>query len=156
MLTNDRLPVCLSLASVDRHLFSFVETAATVYRKDYQRFHILLSGSSLPDWEPEITHNNTYGPRLIWLELSPNRLVMTMQGSQRLNYRHFWERGIYGVSRYWLQSDSGYESFRLRNYTRNFQWHGRVLPEHLRLEYELWTESLCLGRYVLNLEIEGH
>jgi hypothetical protein len=81
---------------------------------------------------------------------------MTMQGGGKLSYRHFWERGVYGVSRYWLQSDElmGYESFRLRNYTRNLYIKGHPLPTNLRLEYELWTETLCLGKYVLSLEIE--
>ena len=42
---------------------------------------------------------------------------------------------------------------RLRNFTRNFQLTGYPLPEHLRLEYELWSQKVCLGRYVLNLEV---
>jgi len=42
---------------------------------------------------------------------------------------------------------------RLRNFTRNFQLMGYPLPESLRLEYELWSQKVCLGRYVLNLEV---
>jgi hypothetical protein len=29
------------------------------------------------------------------------------------------------------------------------------LPEHLRIEYELWSDKLQLGRYILNLEIDN-
>ena len=160
MLTHHRLPVSLSLSAVDSNFLSSVETAATVYQKDKERFHLLLSASTLPAWEPTpdpLEENSSESsPRLLWLELSPYRLVMTMQGGGKLSYRHFWEWGVYGVSRYWLQNDEmrGYESFRLRNYTRNLFLKGHPLPSHLRLEYELWTETLCLGKYVLNLEIE--
>lgn len=164
MLTHHRLPVSLSLAAEDSSFFSSVETAATVYQKDKERFHLLLSASNLPNWEPtseplNLEDNSVdpeLSPRLLWLEISPYRLVMTMQGGGKLSYRHFWERGMYGVSRYWLQNDElmGYESFRLRNYTRNLYIKGHPLPTNLRLEYELWTETLCLGKYVLSLEIE--
>jgi len=167
MLTHHRLPVSISLSAVDSNFLSTVETAATVYQKDKERFHILLSASTLPNWEPtpdppepvdlQVAMADTEpSPRLLWLEVSPYRLVMTMQGGGKLSYRHFWERGVYGVSRYWLQSDDlkGYESFRLRNYTRNLFIKGHPLPSHLRLDYEMWTESMCLGQYVLNLEIE--
>jgi hypothetical protein len=89
------------------------------------------------------------------MEISPYRVIMTMQGNGKLSYRHFWEKGVYGVNRYWLQSDSlqGHEGFRLRNYTRSLKLEGRPLPQHLRLEYELWAEQVQLGRYVLNLDI---
>jgi hypothetical protein len=94
-------------------------------------------------------------PRLLWLEVSPNRAVMTMQGNGQFSYRHLWQKGVYGLSRYYLQMDSGNlpSQLRLRNFTRNFQLMGYPLPESLRLEYELWSQKVRLGRYVLNLEV---
>ncbi|HEY9637712.1 MAG TPA: hypothetical protein V6D14_30245 [Coleofasciculaceae cyanobacterium] len=161
MLTHHRRPVCLSVVSTNLPVWSTVETAATLYQKDQERFHLLLSEPAPPEWEPELTtpadtnqiKSDTL--RLLWLEISPYRVIMTIQANGKLSYRHLWEQGIYGISRYWLQSDSlkGYESLRLRNYTRSLQLEGRPLPQHLRLEYELWSEKVQLGRYVLNLEI---
>jgi hypothetical protein len=80
---------------------------------------------------------------------------MTMQGNGKLSYRHLWERGIYGLSRYWLHSDSldAHGQVRLRNFTKSLTLEGHPLPEHLRLEYELWSEKVQLGSYILNLEI---
>ncbi|HEY9598197.1 MAG TPA: hypothetical protein V6D33_11060 [Cyanophyceae cyanobacterium] len=161
MLTHHRRPVCLSLVSTDLPVWSTVETAATLYQKDRERFHLLLSEPSPPDWEPElVTPEQSKAPqngnrRLLWLEISPYRLIMTMQENGRLSYRHLWEPGVYGVSRYWLNSDSpqGYESLRLRNYTRSLKLVGHPLPRNLQLEYELWSSNLQLGRYVLNLQI---
>jgi hypothetical protein len=161
MLTHHRRPICLSLVSTDLPVWSTVEAAATLYQKDQERFHLLLSEPAPPEWQPELTTTGDTNQRksdtrrLLWLEISPYRVIMTMQTNGRLSYRHLWERGVYGISRYWLQSESsqGYESLRLRNYTRTLTLQGRPLPHHLRLEYELWSEKLPLGRYVLNLEI---
>ncbi|TAF52944.1 MAG: hypothetical protein EAZ60_22060 [Oscillatoriales cyanobacterium] len=71
------------------------------------------------------------------------------------SYRHCWERGMYGLSRYWLQGESlaTPEQLRLRNFTRNLTLTGKPEPQHLRLEYELWSEKVQLGQYILNLEI---
>jgi hypothetical protein len=160
MLTHHRRPVCLSLVSTDLPIWSTVETAATLYQKDRDRFHLLLSEPVPPEWEPESELMGNSPPpkrhlRLLWLEISPYRVIMTMQGNGKLSYRHFWEQGVFGINRYWLQSDSlkGHEAFRLRNYTRCLTLKGRPLPQHLRLEYELWSERVQLGQYVLNLEI---
>ena len=81
---------------------------------------------------------------------------MTMQANGQVSYRHIWEQGIYSLSRYWLGSESLHskEQMRLRNFTRSLTLVNRGLPEHLRVEYELWTESIQLGRYILNLEID--
>jgi hypothetical protein len=79
-----------------------------------------------------------------------------MQGNGQVSYRHFWEQGVYGVSRYWLPTESLQPSdpIRLRNFTTNLSLNGHSLPEHLRLEYELWGEKVQLGCYILNLEIK--
>lgn len=162
MLTHHRKPVSLSLVSTDLPLWSVVETAATLYQKDRDRFHLLLHEPAIIDKEPQgftseeiATLPPVTKPRLLWLEVSPFRVIMTMQGNGNYSYRHLWEREMYGLSRYWLQSDSFITpgQLRLRNFTRKLILTGRPLPEHLRLEYELWSEKIQLGYYVLNLEI---
>lgn len=162
MLTYHRLPICLSVVSTDLPIWFTVETAATLYQKDQERFHLLLREPDLQGWQPEqptigdTHHTQTKNHRLLWLELSPYRVIMTMQGHENLSYRHLWERGIYGISRYWLHSTSikGHESFQLQNYTRILQLDGRPLPQRLELVYELWSKNLQLGHYILTLEID--
>ncbi|MDY6781431.1 MAG: hypothetical protein SW833_02565 [Cyanobacteriota bacterium] len=164
MLTHHRRPVCLSIISLDLPIWFTVETAATLYQKDRDRFHLLLNQPPFPTSEfdllPEAAletdprdANSNRG--LLWLELSPYRAIMTMQGNGKLGYRHFWERGVYGITRYWLYSEtnSTQGAFRLRNFTRSLVLEGRPLPHTLRVEYELWTDRLQLGSYVLSLEI---
>lgn len=177
MLTHHRKPVSLSFMSLDMPLWSVVETSATLYQKDAERFHLLLTEpvvldpSGLPGFEEEtqpptgapspsssasaLDLRPQSSPRLLWLELSPYRVIMTMQGNGRYSYRHFWEQGIYGLSRYWLQSDQLGENnqVRLRNYTRSLKLVSAPLPQTLRVEYELWSDKVQLGHYVLNLEI---
>jgi len=170
MLSQSRKPVCLSLMSSDMPIWSHLETSATVYQKMPDQFHVLLtepainghpcsysaatSGATSP--LPRRLADDTQGPpRLLWIELSPYRVTMTMQGNGRFSYRHFWEQGVYGLNRYWLQGDRTDQStqMRLRNFTRDLTFVGTDLPERLRLEYELWSHNLCLGHYVMNLEI---
>lgn len=162
MLTHQRKPVSLSLISTDLPLWSFVETAGTLYQKDNDRFHLLLHEPAIVDRTfPDDSSEQisilptTAKPRLLWLEVSPYRVVMTMQGNGKYSYRHAWERGMYGLSRYWLQGDSlaTPEQLRLRNFTRQLTLTGKPEPGHLRLEYELWSEKVQLGQYILNLEI---
>ena len=189
MLSQTRKPVCLSLMSFDMPVWSVVETSATLYKKDQEQFHVLLTeppiyGSPLvqsnthsSDAPPSPSTQSTNGiwpssqpvqpeastptsspksPRLLWLEISPYRVTMTMQGNGQFSYRHFWEQGIYGLNRYWLQSDRMDQTsqMRLRNFTRSLTLTGtNNSPDHLRLEYELWSHKVCLGHYVMNLEI---
>lgn len=172
MLTHHRKPVSLSLISTDLPVWSVVEAAATLYQKDRDRFHLLLTAPPIQSYEVDtlVTRQPSSidsirdpsniqvpsGPRILWLEISPYRVIMTMQGNSQLSYRHFWEQGVYGVSRYWLPSESlqPNEPIRLRNFTRNLKLNGHSLPEHLRVEYELWTGKIQLGCYILNLEIQ--
>ncbi|NJM86080.1 MAG: hypothetical protein HC769_10920 [Cyanobacteria bacterium CRU_2_1] len=166
MLTQHRKPICLSLMSYDLPLWSVVETDATLYQKDQEQFHLLLTEPLVQDFQSdELNSREASGvtvdlsmaatPRLLWLEISPYRVIMTMQGNGQFSYRHFWEQGVYGISRYWLQSDSLEHShqLRLRNFTRSLTLQGRSLPDQLRIEYELWAGQLQLGHYVINLDI---
>ncbi|TVR15655.1 MAG: hypothetical protein EA395_01095 [Phormidium sp. GEM2.Bin31] len=159
MLTH-RKPACLSLISTDLPLWSMVETTATLYQKDQQRFHLLLNEPAVLGWQPQSSADSSLEAdptptRLLWFEISPHRAIATMQGQGGLSYRHLWERGMYGISRYWLRGEDphAHSQMRLRNYTRQLEFSGGSLPEHLRLDYELWSGQLSLGRYVLNLEI---
>ncbi|MDY6940286.1 MAG: hypothetical protein SWY16_21855 [Cyanobacteriota bacterium] len=161
MLTHHRKPACLSLVSTDLPIWSVVETAATLYQKDAERFHVLLSEPAVRGWHPlgeagEANCETQENPRLLWLEISPYRTIVTMQHKGTYSYRHLLERGMYGISRYWLrnETDNSPNQMRLRNYTRSLTLSGYPFPEHLRLEYELWTGKVRLGRYVLNLEIQ--
>jgi len=155
MLKNHRQPVSLSLISTDLPISSVVETTGTLYQKDRDRFHLLLTEPALLSCDPA---PQAATPRLVWLEISADRVIMTMQGNGQLSYRHFWEKGVYGLSRYWLSSESlqGNEHIRLRNFTRSLHLSGDPFPEYLRLEYELWSQKVQLGNYVLSLKIQHH
>ncbi|TVQ16664.1 MAG: hypothetical protein EA367_19530 [Leptolyngbya sp. DLM2.Bin15] len=159
MLTHPRKPVCLSLMSFDMPLWSVTETSAAVYQKDTEQFHILLTEPSLHHHTPSRSSTTVAAtqrsPRLIWLEVSPYRVIMTMQGDGDSSYRHFWEEGVYGLSRYWLQNFEPHHGrqFRLRNFTRRLEFTQDTLPKSLRIEYELWANRLHLGRYVLSLDV---
>jgi hypothetical protein len=154
MLTHHRRPVCLSLISTDLPILSTLETAATLYQKDLDRFHLLLHQGE-PERPGRENDTSSEKDQLLWLELSPRRVVLTRQGNSQFSYRHFWEQGVYGISRYWLNEQERHlsDSFRLRNYTRDITLRGSPLPEFLRVEYELWAAQECLGHYVLHLEI---
>ena len=153
MLKNHRQPVSLSLISTDLPISSVVETTGTLYQKDRDRFHLLLTEPALLSCDPA---PQAATPRLVWLEISAYRVIMTMQGNGQLSYRHFWEKGVYGLSRYWLSSESlqGNEHIRLRNFTRSLHLSGDPFPEYLRLEYELWSQKVQLGNYVLSVRIQ--
>lgn len=168
MLTHHRKTVCLSVMSFDLPLWSVVETEGTLYQKDRDRFHLLLTEPLIQGFQCNLPQEHpAYAPptlsqvllpptpRLLWLEFSPYRAILTMQGNGKFSYRHLWERGVYGISRYWLQNEASTqnEQFRLRNFTLDLRLTGHPLPQSLRVEYELWSTSLQLGRYVLNLEI---
>ncbi|HAC64446.1 MAG TPA: hypothetical protein DCF68_13125 [Cyanothece sp. UBA12306] len=157
MLTHHHCPVSLALVSTDLPILSTVETSATLYQKDQLQFHLLLDQLDSLNSGTEEPSNSRVGTakQLLWLEISPSRVIMTLQGKEHFCYRHFWEKGIYGLSRYWLNDDSGQltDSFRLRNYTRSLRLDGENLPEYLRVEYELWSGRVQMGNYVLHLEI---
>ena len=158
MLTHHRRPVCLSFISTDFPICNELETIGTLYQKDQERFHLLLTEPPVRDRaidEAIPTDPFNLPPRLLWLEFSPYRITMTMQGNGHFSYRHLLERGVYGLSRYWLHGDTPSENRQLclRNYTRNLLLEKDPLPTYLRIEYELWSERVALGNYVLNLEI---
>lgn len=157
MPINHHRPVSLSLMSTDLPIDCTLETCGTLYQKDRFRFDLLLKQPNDPKsaTEEEATAAVETARHMLWLEISPARVIMSLQGNGKFCYRHFWEPGIYGLSRYWLNDSSGEiaNAFRLRNYTRRLQLEGETLPQSLRIEYELWSGKVQLGNYVLNLEV---
>jgi hypothetical protein len=168
MLVHRYKTVYLSFISTDLPVWSVIEATASLYQKDRDRFHLLLDQQNLPHLTPEKSINPkkssfnedsliSCAHGLFWLELSPYRVMMTMQSNEKLSYRHFWESGVYGISRYCFNENGSQQSssFRLRNYTRYLKLEGEPFPQRLHLEYELWSDKIQLGTYVLHLEIEG-
>ncbi|MDJ0682858.1 MAG: hypothetical protein QNJ18_23730 [Xenococcaceae cyanobacterium MO_167.B52] len=94
---------------------------------------------------------------LLWLEISPYKVMLRMQNNNRFSYHHFLERGVYGISRYSLNSNDSEpnNSFRLRNYTRHLQLDYNPMPTSLQVQYELWSANLKLGTYLLHLDIDN-
>ncbi|MDJ0534219.1 MAG: hypothetical protein QNJ70_17345 [Xenococcaceae cyanobacterium MO_207.B15] len=159
MQSNHSKTVYLSFISTDLPLWNIIEAKASLYQKEQDKFHLLLNQQNLPDSldsrDREEDSNSQKG--LLWLEISPYRVMMTMQSNSRLSYRHFWERGVYGISRYWLNSNTSEQisSFRLRNYTRFLKLDCNPFPKSLQVEYELWSAKLKLGSYMLHLDINN-
>jgi hypothetical protein len=153
--------VSLLFTAIDLPLWSGLETTATLYQKDQEQFHLLMTepvvlDRALPDRDRVITTTSTLTtPRLLWLDFSPYRATLTMQGNGNLSYRHHWERGLYGLSRFSLCSNTRHQNrpLCLRNFTRDLSFKGHPLPTELRVEYELWSERTQIGRYVVSLEI---
>lgn len=160
MLAHNHNKVYLSLLSTDLPLWHIVESKASLYQKDRDKFHLLLTQknclSSTLTQENQSIACNQVKKELFWLEISSSRVIMTMQSQGKLNYRHFWEKGAYGTSRYWLNNDSSAKSnsLRLRNFTRYLKLEGQPMPTSLQIEYELWSAKQQLGFYILHLDID--
>ncbi|MGV2829224.1 hypothetical protein [Myxosarcina sp. GI1(2024)] len=161
MLVNRQQNVYLSFISIDLPLWNVIETTASLYQQDGDRFRLLLDRQNLPystfaetSKSPKAGEDVPKG--LFWLEISPYRVILTMQSDRRSSYRHFWEKGIYGVSRYCLNSSppAKCNSLRLRNYTRQLILEADPYPKFLQIEYELWSAKLKLGSYILYVDID--
>ncbi|MBL1177881.1 hypothetical protein [Pantanalinema sp. GBBB05] len=169
MLTQHRKSVCVSLTSADLPICSELETVATLYQHDHDRFHLVLTEPLVLDRDPSLTEqllpavqplqspiSAVTTPRLLWLEFSPYRATLTMQGNGQFSYRHLFQLNMFGSSRYWLAAtdDQPTEQFCLHNFTRFLHLKGNPLPRFLMLEYELWSEQELLGSYLFTLEIQ--
>ncbi len=156
MLVNRYQTVHLSFISTDLPIWQVIEAQASLYQKDQERFHLLLNQQNLPHSVMSASDQEKSEQGLFWLEISPYRVMMTMQSNGRLSYRHFWEQGIYGVSRYCLNTDPDQpsQSLRFRNFTRYLKVENNPFPSNVRIEYEMWSARVHLGSYILHLEIE--
>jgi len=161
MLTQHR-PVSISYLYTNLNLLAQLTTIATIYQRQEDTCHLVLKNVDFHGVEKHTGDNQQSIPsktnhkNLIWLEISPYRVIMTQQHQSQLNYRHFWEKGVYGVSRYWLNTKEEKlhnQKIYLRNYTRNLTTIGGNIPESLRIDNELWTNNLNLGHYILHIEI---
>ena len=162
MLVNRYKTVYLSFISTDLPVWNVIEATASLYQKekDRERFHLLLNQQNLPcSASPILGEDNRSksAQGLFWLEISPYRVMMTMQSNSRFSYRHFWERGVYGISRYCLNADPNQpsKSVRFRNFTRYLEVENDPFPKNLRIEYEMWSDKVRLGSYILHLDIES-
>ncbi len=159
MLTQLRCPVRFSFSSTDFLIISDVETVGTLYQKDCDRFHLVLTeplvleSDQLQDWA-DTQSGLVPTPRLLWLEFSPYRVTFTMQGNGQFSYRHWFEPHVFGISRYWLQDGAATNrQVQLRNFTRFLHVKGHPLPRYVMLEYELWCHQLKLGDYSFSVEL---
>ncbi|HEY9908650.1 MAG TPA: hypothetical protein V6D18_13710 [Thermosynechococcaceae cyanobacterium] len=161
MLTHPKKLVSLLFTSTDLPIWSGLETTATLYQKDQEQFHLLMTepvvrDRDIPFSKATLTTSTVITPRLLWLEFSPYRAVLTMQGNGSFTYRHLWERGLYGLSQFSLQCEvDRSRPLCLRNFTRNLDLKFGSRAIELRVEYELWSEQTQLGRYVLAVEIRN-
>ena len=162
MITEYR-SVSLCYLSTNLSLLANLDTIATIYQPKENTYHLVLSNvdyTQVNDFPTEktLSSSTSKAKNLIWLEISPYRVIMTQQNQHELNYRHFWEKGVYGITRYWLNQQTGnqikQDKIQLRNFTRDLTVKGAFIPESLRIEYELWTDKLNLGNYILHLEIK--
>jgi hypothetical protein len=189
MLPQLRRPVCLTLSALNQEFSTRVETFATVYQKAADRFHLVLTEpliwdrTTQPEASPMLGGIAIATTRLLWLEMSPQRATLTMQGNGPFSYRHCWEHHALGSSRFWLHDPSpppasptpppaarreptpylaegpklapGYR-LSLRNYTHSLigRWQAEW-PLQLRVDYELYAADLAMGHYCFNLEMLG-
>ena len=154
MLINRHQTVYLSFISTDLPVWNVIEATASLYQKDRDRFHLLLNQQNLPH---SVSPNNQKkcDRGLFWLEITPYKVMLTMQSNNRLSYRHFWEKGIYGISRYCLNTnpDEPNKSLRFRNFTRYLKVEQDTYPTSVRIEYEMWSEKAQIGSYILHLDV---
>ena len=158
MLINRSQTVSLSFVSTDLPIWNTITAQAAMFQKDEQRFHLLLERQTLPhsavSSDDETSAKSQQG--VFWLDISPYRVMMTMQSDGQLSYRHFWEQGIYGRSRYCLNTDLNQpnKSMQFQNFTRYLHVENSPFPQNVRIEYELWSANVRLGSYLMHLEID--
>ena len=145
-MITEYLSVSFSYLSTNLSLLAHLDTIATVYQRQKNTYHLVLADVDFGIVNEFSREDNLFSAsttsknkNLIWLEISPYRVIMTQQNQEGLNYRHFWEKGVYGISRYWLNNNTDNEikqyAMQLRNFTRNLTVKGLSIPEAIRIEY---------------------
>ncbi|CCQ64246.1 hypothetical protein CWATWH0401_2651, partial [Crocosphaera watsonii WH 0401] len=76
-------PVSLSLMSTDLLIDCTLETSGTLYQKDRFRFDLLVNQPDSPQSvaQEETTSAVETARSMLWLEISPARVIMSLQGS---------------------------------------------------------------------------
>ena len=156
MLVNRYQTVSLSFISTDLPVWNTIVAKASMFQKDKERFHLLLEQQDLPHSIVPSLNESKSQQGMLWLDISPYRVMMTMQSNSKLSYRHFWEQGVYGTSRYCLNTDVDLpgKSIQFRNFTRHLRIENSLYPKNIRIEYELWAGDGRLGSYLMHLEID--
>lgn len=162
MLVNRYQTVYLSFIATDLPIWNVIEATASLYQTEPDKFYLLLNQQNSNSTQSaanltSLEHQDKSEVGLFWLEITPNRIMLTMQSHNRLSYRHFWEKGTSGVSRYCLteESDRSSTSLRFRNFTRYLKVEQDPFPSNIRIEYELWSKRIQLGSYILHLDIDN-
>ena len=156
MLINRHQTVHLSLISTDVPLWHTIQTEGSMFQKEQEVFHLVLNQQNLPHSLSSPAEQSQLCQGVFWLEISPYRVIMTMQSNANLSYRHFWEQGVYGISRYCLSTglDQPSQAITFRNFTRYLKVDSNPFPHNVRLEYEMWSGKTNLGSYILHLAID--
>lgn len=157
MLAKRHQSVTVHLAFIsavnDLPVWNIIEAQASMFQNEAERFHLLLEQQDLPQSSFAKVEQAHQG--MFWLDISPYQISMTMQSNSRLSYHHFWSRGIYGTSRYCLNTQSNLPSqlLNLRNFTRFLEVDSNPFPRQVRIEYEMWSDKVNLDSSILYLEI---
>lgn len=160
MLVNRYQTVYLSFIATDLPIWNVIEATAHLYQQEPGKFYLLLhqSNSNINQTQAEVRFSRHQKPKqeLFWLEIAPNQIMLTMQSNSHLSYRHFWEQGASGISRYYLNQkcDRPSQSLRFRNFTRYLKVECDPFPRNIRLEYELWSKKIQLGSYIVHVDID--
>jgi uncharacterized beta-barrel protein YwiB (DUF1934 family) len=145
MLSRRSAPVALSWTALDLFWDASAAGVGTIYDRGAEQFHLLLHEDSV----------NSSGSRLLWLEVLPERLTLTMQGDGQSHFRHLFKPGATGSSHFWV----GEQRLDVANFTRSlgidYQPGSRRAPRRVQVIYELWLAHQRLGVYELDAKIEG-
>ncbi|MEN9205177.1 MAG: hypothetical protein Q6J68_03890 [Thermostichales cyanobacterium SZTDM-1c_bins_54] len=143
MLSRRSAPVALCWSALDLAWDASAAGVATIYDRGAQQFHVLLHEESV----------NQGGSRLLWLEVLPDRLTLTMQGDGQSHFRHLLRPGATGSSHFWV----GEQRLDVANFTRSllidYPSPARRLPCRVEVVYELWLAHQRLGVYQLDARI---
>jgi len=144
MLSRRSAPVALSWSALDLPWDASAAGVGTIYDRGSQQFHLLLHEEAV----------NTSGSRLLWLEVLPQRLTLTMQGDGQSHFRHLFKPGATGSSHFWV----GEQRLDVANFTRalriDYASRTSKIPRQVYLEYELWLSHQRLGVYHLDAKID--
>ncbi|MEO1131767.1 MAG: hypothetical protein AAFX40_03570 [Cyanobacteria bacterium J06639_1] len=154
MLVRLKAPVTLSWSNDSTVLHSLEAAAGTLYRRRPGHFNLVLA-------EPAVnTHATT--PRLLWLNIAPQGLTITMQGDGACSYRHALKLHQASTSTYWLQ---GMGKLQFCNYTSDLVVQYRAMPQssdrllpvpiNVRAQYKLRTGKDQFSHYCIDLAIDA-
>ncbi|MEM6447169.1 MAG: hypothetical protein AAFY57_09880 [Cyanobacteria bacterium J06642_2] len=153
MLVRIKVPVTLSWWANGTLLHALQDTAGTLYRRRPGHFHLVVA-------EPTVNLHATT-PRLLWLNIAPQSLILNMQGDGACSYRHSLKLHQTSASTYWLQSMG---KLQFCNYTHDLTVQYRAVPQssdrllpvpiNVQAQYKLRTGPEQFSHYCLDLAID--